>query len=291
MTDRRSICLLVCAAAACDNPGAGPSCAGDGSTPVNAGVIVGIASTELSGLAASYTVADLLWAIDDAGAPNIYSLDTSATVHGTLRVSGVDPVDWEDIATGPCATGRCIYVADTGDNDLTRATVSLYQIGEPPGNPVGVLDVDANAFVVRLPGGPRDIEALVIDPRDGLSYGITKVTSGASEVYELPRVAGQAATATLVGTFEPPSGDERVTAADLAVDECAARLAIRTRNRLFELRGDPGATLAELLVAAPHEAPVADEEQGESVAYAADASAYFTVSEGRSPTLWRSDVH
>jgi hypothetical protein len=282
-------CLFVLLAAC--GGSSEPACLGEAGSPVAVGTVAGIGSSELSGLAASRTVAGLLWTHGDGGASDIYSIGgANAAVRGTLHLAGANAVDWEDIATGPCAAGHCVYVADTGDNDLVRATVAIFEVTEPASSPIGTLDAAWRRFEIRYPDGSPDVEALFVDPRDGSSYGVTKVDGGPAGVYSLPRTAGQVATAERIGTFEVPKGDTRVTAADLTVDECAVRLAIRTRKRLYELRGAPDASVLELLAATPHELPVADEEQGEGMAYADDGAAYFTISEGTSPTLWRVDV-
>jgi hypothetical protein len=44
--------------------------------------------------------------------------------------------DWEDVAAGPCPGGRCLYVADIGDNTASRPSVTVYRVPEPrPGEP------------------------------------------------------------------------------------------------------------------------------------------------------------
>lgn len=282
---RVAVCLC---AAACRTPDE-PACTGEGGAPALVATLA-IGDGELSGLAASHSVAGLLWAEDDGGAAEVYSVDDAGRPHGTLRLDGVTPIDWEDIATGPCPQGTCIYVADTGDNDLARPTVALYEVVEPASNPVGVLAVAWQRYAIRFADAAHDMEAVFVDPRDGMTYGIEKVEGKAATVFRLPRDASAVTTAEPIGTFTPPSGDDRVTAADLVVDDCAVRLAIRTRNRLFELRGDPGQPIGDLVTATAHELPVADEPQGESIAYRTDGRAYFTVSEGESPPLWRVDV-
>lgn len=273
--------------ASCTSSGE-PNCIGDDGTPKGVATITG-AGDELSGLAASRSIPGLLWTIDD-GSSDVFSIDgATGTQRGTLHLAGADPVDWEDLAVAPCSSGTCVYVADTGDNDLVRSTVSLLEATEPTSSPVGTFDVEFRRYTIRFSDAPRDLESLFIDPRDGKSYAISKTGAAAAEVFELPRVSGEA-VAVRIGMFEPPSGDARVTSADLVVDDCAVRLAIRTRNRLFELRGQPETSIAELLAGDPHKLPVADEPQGESVAYTSDGRAYFTISEGTGPTLWRVDL-
>jgi hypothetical protein len=71
------------------------------------------------------------------------------------------------------------------------------------------------------------------------------------------------------------------------IDTCNARLAIRTYGALYELRAAKTATMPELLASSLAAMPVANEPQGEAVAYAADGHAYYTTSEGDRPALSR----
>lgn len=278
---------LVCAIVGCGGSSSCPEPAGE---PVAVGAVGAIGSDELSGLAASHTVDGLLWTLGDDGA-DLYSIDgATAAVHGTLHLADADAIDWEDVAVAPCALGSCIYVLDGGDNDLVRSTFAVFEVTEPTANPVGTRDVTWRRFELRYPDGPHDMEALFVDPSDGTSYGITKVEDGAATIYRLPRTAGAISTAIAIGTFTPPRGDTRVTAADLVRTDCGVRLGIRTHDRLFELRGAPATDVATLIAGEPDNVPVADEPQGEGFTYAADVSGYFTIGEGASPTLWRVDI-
>lgn len=262
------------------------SCPDESSTPANVGIVSGL-PPELSGLAASHTVPDLLWAHADGSANDIYSIDaTSAALHGSLHLAGAPTIDWEDIATAPCATGHCIFVADTGDNDLSRDTVAIFEITEPASNPVGAIDVDYRRYEVRFSDGAHDIEALFVDPRDSAAYGIAKI-DGPAPVYRLPRVAGQVALAERVAMLDLSS--RQIAAADLTVDACGVRLAVRTSDHVYELRGSPSASIADLVAADPDRQTSPDEMQGEGIAYAADSATLFLISEAASPPLWRVD--
>ena len=271
-----------------DAPSGGDPCAHVPGAPTSIGVITGLPSTELSGLAASRTLPDLLWTHGDrGGAAELYSVSaTNAAPHGTLRLDDATAVDWEDLATAPCPAGQCIYIADTGDNDLDRTGVALYEVVEPTTAPIGTVDVDYTRYDVEYPDGPHDAEAVFVDPRDGRAYAITKTPDRAA-VYLLPRVTGATGLAQPIAELTIPAADPRVTAADLAIDACSARLLVRTYAALYELRAASTATIAELLTSALATMPVAAEPQGEAVAYAADGRAYYTTSEGASPTLSR----
>jgi len=292
----RALAFLV-AVAACDSPAAPMDAVVDAIlecetcvAPSAAGVVIGLPTAELSGLAASRRLDGILWTLADAGGtPTIYALDTSAAPRGSLRLAAATNVDWEDIAVAPCASTSCIYVADTGDNDLIRETIAIYEVVEPPIVPSGASDVAWQRYDVRYPDGPHDMEALFVDPRDGVSYGITKVTTGLASVYALPRTSGAISLARVVAMLDISDGDDRrITAADLHVDACGARLLVRTHDRLLELRGAATISVIELLRTTPMVLPVATEPQGESVAVSPSGDSLYTISEGDDPTLWRS---
>lgn len=284
----RTACVLALALAACaDAPPAQPSCELTASAPVEAGLITGLPTTELSGLAASHTLADVLWThADSGGTADVYTIDTTGGALGSLHLAGVTPVDWEDIAVGTCDAGSCILVADIGDNDMNRAGISIYEIDEPTARPSGAADVPWRKIDISYPDGAHNAEALIVDPRDGARYLITKL-AGPAALYAIPRTGG---AATKLATIGFPAGDLRVTAADMFVDDCSAHILVRTRDRLWELRGPKDATVVELAAATAVAMPVAAEPQGEAVAFAADGSAYFTTSEGANPPLYRVDL-
>jgi hypothetical protein len=265
------------------------NCAHVAGTPVAVGTITDIGTTELSGLAISRTLDNVLWTHDDAGGTaDIFSINAAnAAVLGTLHLTTGTNVDWEDIATAPCAAGHCIYISDTGDNDLDRATVAIYEVVEPATTPIGSIDVTATKYDIMYPDGPHNVESLFVDPRDGKSYAIVKNDGKKAAVFEMPRIAGSTGLATQIGQLDIPADDPRVTAADMTVDDCSARILVRTYGPLYELRGTATSTVAELLSSALAKLPVADEAQGEAVAYSVDGRAYYTTSEGKNPTLTR----
>jgi len=284
-------CLLaLVACGAGGDPGldaADSTCTHAPSTPIAIGT-VNVGSRELSGLAASHTVHDLLWTHGDHGdTADIHGISaTTAAAHGTLHLDAT-AVDWEDIATAPCMQGRCIYVADTGDNDLNRASVAIFVVPEPASDPVGAVATSFTRYDVMYPDGAHNVEAVFVDPRDQVVYAIEKVASKHANVYKLPLSGGAVALAVQVAQLTIPGDDPRVTAADLVIDGCNARLAIRTYDALYELRAAATSSIPALLGGALAAMPVADEPHGEAVAYSEDGHAYFTISEGDQPALHR----
>ncbi len=89
---------------------------------------------ESSGIAASRAHPGVLWTHNDSGDDAyVYATDLAGADRGVVRIRGARAVDWEDIALGPCPTQRaaCLYIADTGDNEMARKSVVIYAMAEP----------------------------------------------------------------------------------------------------------------------------------------------------------------
>lgn len=150
---------------------------------------------ESSGVAWSRSKPGVLLSHNDSGHdPIIYALDWQGGLVGEIPLRGARNRDWEDIATGECETGTCIYVADTGDNAEVRKRVVLYRLTD-----TGVYDGSprtAEAFPMALPDGSRDIEALFVLPGEEV-YFVTKGRSHPVTVYRYPPPLQAGVTVTL----------------------------------------------------------------------------------------------
>lgn len=118
---------------------------------------------ELSGLYASRVRPGLLWGINDSGnAPDLLAFDTGMKFRQIVRVQGVGNHDWEDLA-GFQEEGRSwLVVADSGDNFGLRTEAALIFVPEPTAEAVSVKPVRTLRF--SFEGGPRDCEAMAVDP-------------------------------------------------------------------------------------------------------------------------------
>src|SRR5439155_10859205 len=64
---------------------------------------------------------------------------------------------------------RSLYIADTGDNAMARKSVVIYAMAEPgpPDRQGGaVRSAPAAALRLKYVGGPDDVEAIYVSPRD-----------------------------------------------------------------------------------------------------------------------------
>ena len=139
---------------------------------------------ETSGVAFSRTAQGLLWTHSDEGSPVLYALNAQGERLGELLLRGARNRDWEDVASGACGAGSCIYVGDVGDNQEIRQDIVLYRVPDP-GVPGPAETASPDAFPLTLPDGPRDIEALFVLPQEEVFF-VTKGRSGPVTVYRYP---------------------------------------------------------------------------------------------------------
>ena len=275
------------------------------SAPRVSGTIAEPGVIEVSGLAGSRQWSDVLWAHNDSGgAPELYAVAEDGTSLGTYPIEGAEAVDWEDMAAGPDASGttEVLYVGDIGDNDAARASVTVYRVHEPgeaPGSTPAVPLTEVDAIELRYPDGPSDAEALLVDPRTGDLVIVTKSVLGTSRILTAQAadlVEGAPVELADAGALDVPLPPEpgsgfpgtMVTAGDVSPD--GSIVLLRTYRSVLAFERRDGQTLAQALLGAPCFAPQAEEEQGETVAFTGDGSAYVTASEGAGTAIHRVEV-
>jgi len=244
--------------------------------------------TESSGVVVSRAHPGILWTHNDSGdGPYLYATDLRGTDRGAVRVSGAQAVDWEDIALGPCPRqrGDCLYIADTGNNSLRRASVRIYAVPEPdpPGEAVGTGRVTkaALALTVLYPSGPDDVEGLYVSPRDSAVYLVSKGRNGRVRLYRVSRAAWgttgrvQAELVQVLPITPKRTGRRLVTGAAARPD--GALVAIRTYNEIYFFTPGPGGRLTP--AAQPTCSIVGLERQGEAIAFR-DQTTLILTSEG-----------
>jgi hypothetical protein len=243
---------------------------------------------ELSGVAASTRHPGVLYAHNDSGdTARFFAIDETAALLGEMDLPGATSTDWEDIAVGTCPAGSCVYLSDTGDNDLKRDQYKIYRVAEPatfPGSG-GTANVTYEQFPFVYPDGPHNAEALLVHPQTGRVFIVLKEAGIPATVYEmpLPLQAGRVVTVVKVGSLSVPANAGLVTGG--AFHPCGDRILIRTKQGLYELGGAQSGDVTSVFSAAATSVPVAVEVQGEAVDYAPDGLRYFTSSEtGDGPT-------
>lgn len=262
----------------------GLACCAQWGNPRVAGSLGDPDLVELSGLVASRTHPGVLYAHNDSGdTARFFALSTSGAALGRFALTGATARDWEDIALGPCDAGTCVWLGDIGDNGFVRTDYAVFRVTEPElPEDGGTVSVPWTRFAYEFPGGDKhNAESLFAHPVTGRLYLVTKENAGPSLVFRFPEPLDPQAVNTLdyVTTLPvPAASDSRLTAAD--VSPCGDAVLLRMYNRLVELKLPAGETDFERIFAAtPIDVPVADDPQGESVAYSADGRTFFTSSE------------
>lgn len=232
---------------------------------------------EASGVAVGRRTPGLLWTHNDSGAPLLYAIDTAGAVKARVQVTGAQVDDWEDIASGPCPGGACLYIADIGDNNRSRRSVTVYRIPEP--RPDQAASEPAESWTLTYPDGAHDAEALFVAA--GALFIVTKDDSRGTALYRMPLLpkGGRAARLELVSR---PSL-ERVTGAAISPDE--AWVALRTNDALMFYR-TPDLVGGGKPAPRRFDATPIGEPQGEGVALGSDGRVYLTgEGGGRGGTL------
>ncbi|MGZ4508323.1 MAG: hypothetical protein ACXVX0_13840 [Blastococcus sp.] len=229
---------------------------------------------ELSGLV---VVGNRMLAMNDGGDHvTVYLLDGACHV---VEVHGapIDPYDPEDMAVGHDGT---VWLADTGDNRVNRATVALLAL-HPDGS--------TGVFRLTYPDGPHDAEALLLAP-DGTPFIVTKEVLGSSGVYRPVKPLAKGATVglgkvstvtlTLTGTPGGPvgrAGQLMITGGAVSADGHSLALRTYTDAYVWPLSGSDvvGALSTPAVRVALPPSP-----QGEAISFSADGKQLVVASEG-----------
>ncbi|WP_075006262.1 hypothetical protein [Stigmatella aurantiaca] len=246
---------------------------------------------ELSGLAASTRHPGAFWAHNDSdNGFHLYAIDETGKRLATLTLTGATPRDIEDVAVGPCeprpGAASCIYLADIGDNLLSREEVRLLRLPEPEQLADATLAVEPLAFV--YPDGHHNAEALIMNPSTGQLAVITKTLESLGHLYLLEGLApGQTGRATRLGTFQAPSEMDRMTTG-ASLHPSGERLLLRTYTRVWEVRMPQAQGLGDFLEGQVVEVPGASQAQAEAIAFLADGNGYLLGSEFTGQPLYRT---
>ncbi len=243
---------------------------------------------EASGLVVSSFDADVLWTHNDGKDGKLYAVRASTgSLVATVALSGLSESkrDWEDLAAGPCGSQapgkRCLYVADIGDNGKARKAVQIHRLIEPdPGAAPTTLSA-YQTMVATYPGDKHNSEAAVVDAT-GKVWIFTK-SNKTLRVYSATFLDGKV-TWTTVTKFDRAAqmGGEASRVTGASWDPSGHRLVLRTHDTAWELCLDD-AQLGGLLTAPWNQVKVAEEAQGEAIAYG--DKVLWQVSEGGSARI------
>ncbi|MEU3019788.1 WD40 repeat domain-containing protein [Nocardiopsis sp. NPDC007018] len=232
--------------------------------------------SESSGLAPSLLHEGVWWTHNDSGdhPSEVYAVNEDGETVATVTLN-VERRDWEaiSVAQGPDGV-PAVFVGDIGDNfGGGWPSVRVYHFTEP--EVLGDSALDPSVFTFTYEDGGRDAEGMMIDPRNGRLYVVSKEFAGS--VYVAPENLDPVGENVLTRVDSAP-----LFATDAAFSPDGTRYAIRTYwgvSVYDGTNGVPGRPVGSF--------DLPEMDQGESVAFTPDGSALMAGSEGANSPVWR----
>lgn len=229
--------------------------------------------TESSGLAASRRHQGVVYTHNDSeDDARVFAIGSDGRTRAVLTLDGAEARDWEAIATGEDDDGRpALYIGDIGDNlGGAWSEIWVYRIAEP--RELEDRSVSFERFRFRYADGPRDAEAMLVDPGTNRIYIVSKGARGGA-FYVAPQRLSTIKVNVLRKVANAPA---MIT--DGAFSPDGSRLVLR--DYVFaHVYTRPDTELARLTL------PV--QSQGESITYTRDGRSLLSGSEGESAKVWR----
>lgn len=252
---------------------------------------------EISGIARSLGHPGQFWVHNDSGTePSLYLIDADGKTLAQRRIDHAQSRDWEDIASFALGGVSGLLIADTGDNGGIREDVSLFAVREPAPESANQALAIAWQLRFRWPDGPRDVEAVAIDPQTEQILLISKKRVPA-ELWSLPLPAwhsdaSQHPTPQRIGALsgiDQPAPDNtskatptdryraQITAAD--IDPTGRWLAVLTYQRVYLYERSSDQSWADAVQHAPRRLDFGWLPQAEAISFDARERAIWVTSE------------
>nr|AIA14011.1 hypothetical protein [uncultured bacterium] len=244
---------------------------------------------EVSGAVFSVKNPDLIWLHNDGR--RLSGLFLTNRKGRTVKrfKSDVTLHDWEDIAIQIDKKGNSyLYAGDIGDNYRDRSCIQILKFNEPSLTDNQIEDSISvrDTLFLRYPDGPRDAEAMFIDPVSNNLYIISKREAN-------PHIYGitlpEEATDTLVLEKKGELHIKGVkilgwvTAAAISSD--GSQILLRTYSKVYYWTRLAGETVEKAMTREPFDLPHVKELQGEAICFTPESDGFYTVSEGKFPYL------
>ncbi|QKZ14634.1 PE-PGRS family protein [Spirosoma sp. KUDC1026] len=242
-------------------------------TPITPGQI-----DEASGMVDSRSMPGNLWVQEDSGnAAQLVLLGYDGTIKGRVNVPTYANRDWEElsIGPGPQAGVNYLYIGDIGDNNSQNVISQIYRMPEPANLQTPVTQIERINF--RYPDGPRDAEAMFVDPQTSDIFIVTKRENN-SRLYRLPypQNINEVTVAELLGELP------LTFATGAAISPDGTEILVRTYTQIFYWKRNAGQTVGDAMQRnSNRQLPYRLEPQGEAICFDKEAKGYFTLSEKR----------
>lgn len=252
---------------------------------------------ESSGIVASPCNQNAFWTHNDSGNQNIiYAFNTKGEHLGAWQVTAAKNYDWEDIAAFKDRNGECfLYVGDIGNNVQGRGEFVVYKVREPQISPADKSANNKNArptasaetIKITYPEMRYDAETLLVHPKTGDIYIITKHLSGAAGVYKLAAnyAADKINTLEKIADFTVPAVPNGfLTGGDISPD--GKRVVISDYFNAYEIALPAAAkSFDEIWRQKPVVVQLGERQQGEAVCYGLDGNTIYATSENKNSPI------
>ena len=232
--------------------------------------------SESSGLAPSLRHEGVWWTHNDSGdhLSEVYAVNEEGETLATVTLN-VERRDWEAVGLAQGPEGEpTVFVGDIGDNfGGGWPNIRVFHFVEPQTLTDMVLDPAVLTFTYE--DGGRDAEGMMIDPRDGRLYVVSKEFAGG--VYAAPENLDPHGENVLTRVDSAP-----LFATDAAFSADGTRYAIRTYwgVTIYDSTDKvPGTSVGSF--------DLPEMDQGESVAFTPDGTALMAGTEGEHSPVWR----
>ena len=265
--------------------------------PVVSGRIESPDITESSGLAASLCQPEVYWTHNDSGGDAfIYAISPNGKSRGTWRVTNAKNVDWEDMAAYKAGDGTCyLYIGDIGNNKLERPELKIYRVREPKlpdnssaSNKKAPLQTEpADAVTLKYSDTPHNAETLMVQPKTGDVYVLTKRLDGPSLIFKFTPQFGseQTIVAAKIGEVSVPSVPNGLLTGG-AISPDASRVILCDYSSGYELKLAAAASFDEIWKSRPVPVNVGDRKQGEAVTFSPDGKEILATSEKKNAEIF-----
>lgn len=264
--------------------------------PVVIGKIESDDVRESSGITASPCQPNVFWTHNDSGdGPNIFAMNSNGKHLGAWRVTNASNDDWEDIASYRSPDGTCyLYIGDIGNNKADRSKLTIYRVKEPTITPStrssdekNPLSTDpADAAVFKYSDSPHNAETLLVQPRTGDVYVLTKRVDGPSLVFKFRPNFGSpdAVVAEKVGEVALPAvPNGLLTGGSISPDGQRVILCDYTAGYELDIVGK---NFDDIWKQRPIPVNLGDRKHGESVTFSSDGQELLGTSEGKNAEVF-----
>jgi hypothetical protein len=244
---------------------------------------------ESSGITASRCSENVYWTHNDSGDDAfLFAINEKGKKLGTWKLMNAKNIDWEDIAAFKNDKGDCfLYVGDIGNNKRTRSEMTIYKVIEPKVSDTAKDSSkktpnkieSAETITFKYTDGNSDAETLMVHPKTGEIYVLTKSLLGASEVFKVGKKTEKIAEITV-----PALPNGFLTGGEISPD--GKRIIVCDYFNAYELiLPETAKNFDEIWKEKPLIVPLGERKQGEAICYTADGKAIFATSEKKNSPM------